>query len=153
MHSKIVALFSLCAAASILQAADAGASPVGVSPRRHLGSREDYGHHPRHHDHDHDHDHDHGKNHRHHDDKHPSHYYYRRRLEDAKATESKDYKDDHGKDDYDYGKDRKDRKDGYEHKRYGGHDDYDDDKGYGYKSYGGDCDEAYYGKDYYGKDD
>ncbi|KAE8951035.1 hypothetical protein PF011_g33069, partial [Phytophthora fragariae] len=133
MHSKIVALLSLCVAASVLQATDAGVSPV---PRRHLGSKEDYDHHPRHHDHE--------KKHRHHD-KHQSHY-YRRRLEDAKATESSDY--DYGKDVY--GKDRKhdDRKHDDEHKRYGDYDDYESDyKGYGYKSYGGDCDD--YGKDDY----
>ncbi|KAE8906027.1 hypothetical protein PF003_g9556 [Phytophthora fragariae] len=112
MHSKIVALLSLCVAASVLQATDAGVSPV---PRRHLGSKEDYDHHPRHHDHE--------KKHRHHD-KHQSHY-YRRRLEDAKATESSDY--DYGKDVY--GKDRKhdDRKHDDEHKRGG-------DYGYGYPS-------------------
>ncbi|KAE8954186.1 hypothetical protein PR001_g32596, partial [Phytophthora rubi] len=49
MHSKIVALLSLCVAASVLQATDAGVSPVS---RRHLGSKEDYAHHPRHHDHE-----------------------------------------------------------------------------------------------------
>ncbi|EGZ08872.1 hypothetical protein PHYSODRAFT_339295 [Phytophthora sojae] len=86
MHSKLLAVLSLCVAASVLQATDAGAAaPAGLSPHRHLGAKqEDYGHHPRHHDHD---------------------KYYRRRLEDAKkATESSDY--DYGKDNY--GKDRKD---------------------------------------------
>ncbi|KAG2795705.1 hypothetical protein PC110_g7609 [Phytophthora cactorum] len=52
MHSKILAVLGLWITSVILQAADARA-PVGMAPRRHLGSYKEYPH-------------EHDKNHSHH---------------------------------------------------------------------------------------
>ena len=154
MHAKLLAVSSLCVAASVLQATEARGASAEIFSRRQLGDYKDHGHH-------HSHKHDHHKKHVHDDDK--GHSHYRRRLEDAKTTESShDYSyghdgyghDDYGHDhdhykhkDYDHGKhDYKDYGIGYgygcdkhDHKGYG----YDkhDHKGYGY-------DDGYYG---YGK--